>query len=1166
MQHWLNMQLCDHLGISMNIDCPMPTRYVWDLCRQVLGSENIPLQSPYKREVLTWKIYELCQSQPCKQADFYPQLSRYWMQASTELDQARRMFSFARQLADLFEQYLVFRPDWLQQWESNQSQNFSLPRYKLFEHWQQWFWQQLVAWIPAHPVSLQFEAIAALAERKQALPKDIYIFSINSISPIYLTFFDEISQHTNVHLFQLNPCVNYWGDSQSDIAIAKMQRKQALALSLDENAVHPLLRNLGAQGRDLNNLLADMQHQEIAAFDIHVNAIDANTKHMPTVLQQLQQDILSGSTEKRVNEHDGSIAVHACHNEVRELQVLKDVLLDKFAEISDLQPKDILVMCPSIEAYSPYIRSVFTQSAQPALNLPISISDRQPIESQSYIVAFMQLLSLPTTRFDASGIVDLISLPALADKYNLSPQDIDICATWLKDAAIDWGKDTQHLSQHIGDNISDDMHTWHWGISRLLVGMINAANETLVDGYSPVTYIEGQSTIVLGRFLQALESLERVTKCFEVSQNITQWTKTLVSVMNDNLQANEGDSFAQKLLVDAIYSLQKNTLVAGFDGPIELPILHEALTSVLSIPEVRSQFYSGNITFCSMLPMRSIPFKVIAILGLNQRDFPRQDNPIEIDLMQASAPRRGDRSRRGDDRYLFLESLVSARQYLHLSFQHRHIKNNSVREPSLVVKMLVDYCHQHYSKGSLIIVEHALHPFSPDSFLPKLGYSGSYDAGWFTCLESVQKSHTSENVLKTTQVQTLPNLRLHQKTAQPLTLNIQEVVKFLKGSLPYYAKQVLTLYLEKPSFRDFAPAYSIDGLTQYALRVEVVKLLNENNKCALTNFATPNDTHVNNTNSKSLLATWVDVRKTWLLSGKLPFLVGVEDELDSAFLDTFALEMSLPSNKHKRRAKGKLILGHVTLEYDFYYDLAAGIKLVRINPKAPSLSHFIEPWIQYLILLIHVQTDDEFIQFQRDTQNNTPADMSNEDSSYGMSGELGEVPINEQLSTNSLPKFGVHIHYIDPSVNKGDSNSHQALKQVNICQLFLAVSDNATEVLSKIVNVFEKGCKRPILIDLSLAAEVMKFASVDEALESKALMAKWSTCNQATENGPDLFPRTYFDFLLGAIPAFDKDNIQSYFDCFGAIEQFEPKPITVDISEVNYPGSFKSEYVYEDGQ
>gem|GEM_PF-2179397 len=1158
MQHWLNMQLCDYLSISMNIDCPMPTRYIWDLCRDVLGAENIPQKSPYKREVLSWKIYQLCQSPQCKQADFYPELSRYWQQASTELDRRRRIFSFSRQLADLFEQYLVFRPDWLEQWEDNKNVDFVSPRYQLFEQWQKWFWLELIKWMPAHPVSLQFEATASFAERKPMLPNDIYIFSINSISPIYLTFFDEISQHTNVHLFQLNPCVNYWGDAQSDIAIAKFQRKQALDLSLDENTVHPLLRNLGAQGRDLNNLLVDMQHQEIAAFDIDSN--EASKQGAPSVLLQLQRDILSGNTQKRDLEHDNSIAVHACHSEVRELQVLKDVLLQKFTHIPDLQPKDILVMCPSIEVYSPYIRSVFTQSSQSSQNLPVSISDRQPIESQAYIVAFMQLLALPTTRFDATSIVDLISLPALAHKYQLTPQDIDICAIWLKDAAIDWGKDSAHLSEQIGEPVFDEMHTWHWGLSRLLIGMINAVNDTLVDGYCVVNYVEGNTTVVLGKFLQALESLESVSQRLKVSQNIAQWTHVLLSVINDHLIAGESDSFARKLLVDAIYSLEKNAIVANFEDPIELPILHEALSSILSIPEVRSQFYSGNITFCSMLPMRSIPFKVIAILGLNQSEFPRQDTPVEIDLMQASPARRGDRSRRGDDRYLFLESLVSARQYLHLSFQYRHIKNNSVREPSLVVKMLLDYCHQHYSQASIQVVEHALHPFSVDSFQPRLGYSGSFDARWFTCLQDVQKSlikgHVGDNILLSKAAQEHTKLDLK-------TINIQEVTKFVKSTLTYYAKQVLGVYLDEPSARDYAPVYAIDSLSQYALRAEVAQLFKQYKKSQLAKdfvvqsvLAKPNDANaahasnpnINNVKSELLNDAWDKLKKSWLQSGKLPFLLGLEDALNHAFEDTLALELSIANTQHRRRAKGQLVLGHITLEYDFPYDLASGIILLKLNPKAPSLRHFIEPFIQYLVLMIHIQTDEEFQQFEKTRR---PDEWLSAVSNISQNADdMTDAPSahHKNESKEVLPAFGVHIHYVEPPAKKNYVAHTPAQKQVNICLLLLAQEADPASTLQKILSVFEQGCQGPILIDLSLAEDVMKHASLDQALASKALMAKWTTCNQPNENGPDLFPRTYFDFLLGEVPAFEANNVQAYFDCFGNIEQHNLKPINVDIS------------------
>lgn len=1112
MQHWLNMQLCDYMGISMNIDCPMPTRYIWDLCRHLLGDENVPNKSPYKREVLTWKIYELCYSNKCKEADFYDEISLYWNQSSSILEEQQRVFTFARQLADLFEQYLVFRDDWLLHWQKNGLQNFESPHYKRFEQWQRWFWNQLVEWLPEHPVDLQNRAIAKLSENSGKLPTDIYVFAINSISPIYLSFFDKISKHTQVHLFQLNPCVNYWGDAQSDIAIAKAKRQQALSASLDENNLHPLLRNLGTQGRDLNNLLVGMEHHEIAAFNDVPEFIGKKNTDSESILNRLQQDILSGTTNIVPMKYDGSIGVHACHNEVRELQVLKDVLLEKFNTSPDLLPKDVLVMCPSIETYSPYILSIFTQTEDTKLNIPVSISDRKPIESEPFIVAFMTLLGLPNTRFDATSIIDLVSLPAIANKYGLSGQQINMCAMWLKDAAIDWGKDTAHLERQLGNIPEDNMHTWSWGLPRLLVGMCSAVNETLVDGLAPVNYIEGQNTVVLGRFMQAIEALEYVVQCLEGNKDTDSWASLLILLVDEQLLADETDIFAKRLVKEAVFSLQSNANLADFGSTVELAIVHEALKSLLSIPEVRSQFHTGNITFCSMLPMRSIPFKVIAILGLNQKEFPRQDNPVEIDLMQAQAQRRGDRSRRGDDRYLFLESLVSARQYLHLSYQHKQIKNNSPREPSLVLKMLVDYCHQFYSPAALPIVKHALHPFSADNFQPQKGYLGSYDGGWFACLETLQKEKANAVELTLNRHIIVDETKNSTKFAEPPSgqhiVNSRELVTFLKGSLKYFSTKVLKLFLEEPITRDFVPLYKMQGLTQYELRSQIESLIE-----------LPNDLneHIKNGHLEWIANNWGSLRQTWQLSGALPFLVGLEEELNSIFIDVLALQKSIPKTIVKS-AKGQISFNNIVLEYNFTYDLLYGLNDIKLNLKEPSLSHEVELWIHYLLLQIHVQRDNEHALLRQQCAN--------------------------ELQLLELPKFAAQIHYI-----KTPSKANDARK-VNVRQLTMASNANAYDVLSKIVEVFVVGNTTPLLLDLDLAKDIIKFDSSDIACESTALSVKWLNCSRPNNEGFSFFPHTYFDYLLSDMPDFKQHNLEPYFTCFGAMEENELSPKTIAISDM----------------
>jgi exodeoxyribonuclease V gamma subunit len=121
-----------------------------------------------------------------------------------------------------------------------------------------------------------------------------------------------------------------------------------------------------------------------------------------------------------------------------------------------------------------------------------------------------------------------------------------------------------------------------------------------------------------------------------------------------------------------------------------------------------------------MLPMRSIPFKVVCLMGMNDDSYPRQTKTLGFDLM-AKNPKPGDRSRRKDDRYLFLETLLSARERLHISYVGQSIQDNSPRPPSVLVSELLDYIDQGYElqDGKIlehVVVKHRLQAFSPDYF------------------------------------------------------------------------------------------------------------------------------------------------------------------------------------------------------------------------------------------------------------------------------------------------------------------------------------------------------------------------------------------------------------------------------------------------------------------
>jgi len=1073
MQHWLSLKICERMQIAMNLHCPMPTRYVWDVCRQILGSDVVPEQSPYKREVLVWRIYDLVSHQQFQQSSVYTEVAKYWSQAKSDEERTYRQFSFAQQLADVFEQYLMFRPTWLLDWENNKSQSFNLAHHNDAQVWQMWFWQQLSSQQPLHPVRLQTLALEKLSHQTPELPDDIYIFAINSISPFYLSFFDALGQHTNVHFFQLNPCVNYWGDAQSDIAMAKVQRQQAYNKSLLDDTLHPLLRNLGAQGRDLVNLINDLSYQEISAFSAPENLVNATSDDSATtLLETIQHDILRGYSEEQIKQSDTSIVVHACHSPVRELQVLKDSILAMLSNDPSIQARDIVVMCPSIETYSPFIHAIFSQSGDERQNIPVSVSDRKPIESEPLIVAFLQLVNSRHSRFDASSVIDFVSSPAVAARFNLSSADIELCTLWTRQACIDWGIDSEHQTRVLSASLQDEKHTWKWGIARLLSGLINAVNDNIVAGVATLSYIEGNSTEALGRFLQCLEQVEQCMALLMNPQPLHSWSQTFKEILSQFFLPQASDKLALSILQKAITGLVHQQNLSQFEDNVDISIVVSALENTLTIPETRSQFYSGNVTFCSMLPMRSIPFKVIAILGLNQSDFPRQDTPYEINLIQAAKPKAGDRSRRGDDRYLFLESLLSARQHLHLSYQYRKVKDNSPRQASLVLQLLIDHCDAYFGSDALSIVEHPLHPFSEQVFKAKPGYVGSYNKPWwqqYNVLKNNQSSNSPQEEKQNAVLKTLSDTRVYHFSA---------LISFLKNSLVYYANNVLSLYLDKPEPRDYTPQYVLNKFIEYKFKDDVLQTLHQHS-C---------DTDYLHT-----------ISEYWLLKGDLPFLVGIEDTLQSFIQDTTSLNKRLPAQGELSNLQGRYVYGEYEFTYDFSYIESVGIRTIKLHRGKPKLNHLIAMWVQYLLLLNHLNIENQ-----------------------------------------NADDLTAGIYYID------DKPSDAEVPNVMLKEMVLSLDCSPQCALELLLKWFIEGQQAPVLLDMDLANEVLKHSSVDDALADIGLQFKWQEAAQEKNSefsSNSGLPNLYFDALLGEMPEFSASSLQPFFECFALMHEHADKPV-----------------------
>jgi len=872
MQHWLNMSLAQTRGISFDIDYALPAQYLWKLLRGLVNKEGELEQTPFSREALCWRIYQLLATEVILNDSDFADVTRYWSATENNENEALNIkihnnsqqnessqynlkrYQLSCELADLFEQYLVFRPDWIDAWHENKStiKEQDNVDFATTEKWQAKLWQLLIKEQSYNPLKFVEQAQQNLESSAHLLPKRLCFFGINAMAPMWLSFVHHLSQFTEVHFFHLNPCFSYWGDIVSEKQAIKLITKWTdNHQEMSESVGNPLLANLGQQGREFLSLLQQYSTFNIEAFseinvanDLQVNDQKSGKKQteviQPTVLAMLQNDILtlSDARQSAQTHIDESIIITSTHSALREVQGLHDWLLHQFNADETLTPKDVLVMCPQVEHYAPYVNAVFARGWQDLDNqippLPCSIADRISKDADPLVAAFSELLTLPDSRFQVSQILSWLRLPAMQNKFSLQNDDIEKFTVWIESACIHWGLDQKHKQQLLDTSNLSEQFTWHYGLSRLLQGFAYSDHSEVYENKLVLPDIEGNDAILLGKLMLIIEQLQYFTLALNRIRTPAQWHSFLSELLSELFEHNQEANFTT--IYQAIEALVEYCQHAEFEQAIELNIVREFLDSHFSQPDPGRQFMVGQVTFCSMLPMRSIPFKIVAVLGLNDGEYPRQRVPLGFDLMAMSEFRLGDRSRRGDDRYLFLEAIISARQTLYLSYQGRNIKNNNEKQPSIVLKELMEYLSlaygwQLFSEDKSDIRQLAMQPYSEKNYL---GQYAGFDAKWLALQEKRSGIKHDEKHLQQNNSQHLvidctftEHSQLEQSaTVSPQIIDVNDVIRFYQHPSRHFGQKQLALYLDNNSqtLADDEP-FDCDHLTSYLYKQQVLEQL-----------------------------------------------------------------------------------------------------------------------------------------------------------------------------------------------------------------------------------------------------------------------------------------------------------------------------------------------------
>lgn len=857
MSQWLKMALAKEMGVAANIEFPLPASFIWQMFTTIIP--HVPTRSVFNKQTMSWKLMRLLPD--LLDLPAFAPLRRYLTEDS---DQAKR-YQLAEKIADIFDGYLVYRPDWIAAWEADQT----VAEIEGEHPWQPILWKALYDDTLAqgqshyHRANLYQTFIDQLQSGHiplEQLPKRLFIFGISSLPPRYLDALKAIGEHIDVHLMFTNPCQHYWGDIRDHHYLSRLetQRRKKIALAEQQLMVsgeasplkgnisdylsddlhtqqaigHSLLASLGKLGRDNLFLLEQSQNEELELFidiprDSLLHHIQADILH----LQEHHNDQwLASSEHKPALEHgDDSLTLHLCHSPMREVEVLHDQLLAMFDRDPSLKPRDVIVMVADIDAYSPYIQAVFGNAPGERF-IPYSISDRASTQESPILHAFMQWVSLPLSRCLASELLELLETPAVLARFDISEEEFAIAKHWVEESGIRWGLNGETAQEF--DLPATEQNTWQFGIQRMLLGYAMSSRASIVDvgemPLAPYNEVQGMSAELAGKLAHFIQTVSEYRRRLAQTQSITEWRETLSQLLADGFWVDISAEIALQSIHETLAVLQDTLQEAGYQQAIAPAILRQYLHNQLSSIRVSPRFLAGQVNFCTLMPMRSIPFNVVCLLGMNDGVYPRTMPAEGFDLMRRRI-RPGDRSRRDDDRYLFLEAILSAQQRLYISYVGRSIQDNSIKAPSVLVSELLEYCQQNYclqgdetlpsdESGEKLLtqltLQHAMVPFSPQAFE---GQMKSYAKEWLPAALRQGSTSLAFN-------QPVDDYLLG--VSYPLELDWVELQRFWRLPVRYFFQRRLKVTFEAPLnvLKDEEP-FALNGLASYQLRDELLATL-----------------------------------------------------------------------------------------------------------------------------------------------------------------------------------------------------------------------------------------------------------------------------------------------------------------------------------------------------
>ena len=777
LEKWLAKQAATKNRIFANYEFSNPDGFIGKIHQLAENYGN----SYFSVENIKWKTFVYLNDSEF--IENFPTVANYYLK-----DDIKRI-QLAGKVADLLEQYQVYRPTIIEAWNDDRELDSTLKDEDFATHevWQKWLWRKLKSESNDRFDKLQLKQRLLdkleIEEFQISLQKQfphIQLFGIAVLSNYYWEIYHKLSSIIDVSIYVTAP--SYTDDWYLNTSIKQENELLGSCKELMAN----LHKFLSVEG---------FQQRYVAPSDNHLLSI---------VQSDIYYNHNKGIREYDTSKEDSSIRIVSSYTPVREVETLYNHLLHEFEKNPELKGGEVSVQLSNVDLYAPLIKAVFDNAPK---KIPYIISDQSFSSGDSLINAVEIFINLHHSNFKAESVLQLLDFKAVRQRFGI--EDVTLIREIIADANIRYG---------IEGNKEDDTYLFSWkhGLSKLILGYAikGGASYTLNDtDLFPCDAIEGSEALNIFKIKAFAETIFQLHAHSQCEKTIVEWKDYLLNQVFDALFVL-GDSYDEE--IDYIYKRLENlsSLTISMEEEISFQVFQEGLMSFLNAETTNNIYTSGLVTFSSIIPVRSLPYKHIAILGMNAGEFPRQQKALGFDLM-AMQPMENDRNIKNNDKSLFLEALLSARDQIYLSYIGSSIKDNSELPPSLLIEELEDYLITGTNNkewfNEKIKYKHPLHASS------KVYYEGGK---FFTYLGQAKEEGLP--ILNSSRAKEETNISFDE-------ISLDDLVRFYKDPFKWYYNKVLRIYYSDDAILlPEEEPFELDHLQKWSLKNDLVQLSPEN--------------------------------------------------------------------------------------------------------------------------------------------------------------------------------------------------------------------------------------------------------------------------------------------------------------------------------------------------